>query len=55
MKTIYCEMVLDQIPAGTSQMKRVNHKSGHFFEGKVLREAREIYTENLRRYAPDLS
>lgn len=53
MKTIYCEMVLDQIPAGTSQMKRVNHKSGHFFEGKVLREARAIYTENLMRYAPE--
>ena len=45
--------ILEQIPKGTSQMKRVNHRNGTFFEGKDLKEARRIYTNCLSQCAPE--
>ena len=53
MKTISGVIYFDQIPKGTSQMKRVNHRSGAFFEGKELREARKAYYERLAEFAPE--
>lgn len=54
MKMINGVIYFDQIPKGTSQMKRVNHRSGVFFEGKELREARKAYYERLAEFAPDV-
>lgn len=53
MKIIEILFLLDQIPSGTSQMKRVNHSTGRFFEGPKLREAREEFERQLRPFAPD--
>lgn len=53
MKKIEFTEFFDQIPKGTSQMKRVNHRSGRFFEGKELQEARAAYEARLREHAPD--
>ena len=46
-------LTFPQIPAGTSQMKRVNHRTGKFFAGKQLEEARRAYEEELRKFVPD--
>lgn len=53
MKRIEFTVFFPQIPKGTSQMKRVNHRSGRFFEGKELQEARAAYEDRLRPFAPD--
>lgn len=53
MKKIEFTMFFDQIPKGTSQMKRVNHSSGRFFEGKDLQEARAAYEDQLKDHVPD--
>ena len=53
MKQISGFIYFDQIPRGTSQMKRVNHQSGRFFEGKDLKTARAAYYERLAEFAPE--
>lgn len=53
MKTHEGIIFFDQIPKGTSQMKRCNHRTGVFFEGKELSEARRQYEEQLLHILPD--
>lgn len=47
-------LTMEQIPAGTAQMKRANFRNGTFFEGKQLKEARETYMSMLLPEAPEL-
>lgn len=42
--TIYFD---DQIPSGTSQMKRTNRRTGVFFDAPSVAKARRIYKEKL--------
>ena len=53
MKQIQGTMFFDQIPKGTAQMKRVNHRTGNFFMSKDVRLAHDAYMEQLLDYVPE--
>lgn len=53
MRQIQGTLYFDQIPKGTAQMKRVNHKTGSFFAGKDVRLAHDLYMNALYEYAPE--
>lgn len=53
MRKISIDLVLDQIPKGTAQMKRANFRNGTFFEGKDLKNTRELYMGMLLPDAPE--
>lgn len=53
MKQINGTIYFDQIPKGTSQMKRVNHRSGKFFMGKDLKLAHDLYMNELYQFSPE--
>lgn len=52
MKEFDILLTMDQIPAGTAQMKRANFRNGTFFEGQKLKEARKFYSEALAPFVP---
>lgn len=53
MKQISGTIYFEQIPKGTSQMKRVNHRSGKFFMGKDLKLAHDLYMNSLFEFSPE--
>jgi len=53
MKEIEFDMIMDQIPKGTAQMKRANFRNRTFFEGADLKSARETYIQILSLNAPE--
>lgn len=52
MKEIVFDLIMDQIPKGTAQMKRANFRNKTFFEGKDLKSARQMYIQMLSPNAP---
>lgn len=52
MRSDYFILVFDQIPSGTAQMKRANHKTGVFFKSKTLLETECKYMDQLMEYKP---
>ena len=48
----YVTMTFDQIPRGTAQMKRVNHRTGVYFKSKRLQETEDIYLNALFPHRP---
>ena len=49
----YINLVMDQIPRGTSQMKRYNGRTRHYFKSKRLQETEDFYLNELKAYAPE--
>lgn len=54
MKELSINLVMDQIPKGTAQMKRANFRNGTFFEGKDIKAAREFYLAEMALEAPEM-
>lgn len=52
MKGLSINLVMDQIPKGTAQMKRANFRNGTFFEGKDIKAARRFYLSEIGPEAP---
>lgn len=53
MKEIEFDLIMDQIPKGTAQMKRANFRNRTFFEGKDIKAAREFYLAEIGTEAPE--
>jgi len=54
MKCLSINLVMDQIPKGTAQMKRANFRNGTFFEGKDIKAARQFYLSEIGPEAPEM-
>lgn len=47
-------MYFDKMPSGTAQMKRMNRKTGVFFESEAVKASRMEYTLKLKKNAPTM-
>ena len=53
MIKIEFNMVFDQIPAGTAQMKRYDGRHNRYFKSKKLEQTEATYLDAMREHAPE--